>query len=572
MLGVLAAIVVVGSVAVGLSGFAVLHRAVRANFIERLRVETATVATWAASGAASDLQDFAVRAGGGLGVRVTLIDAEGAVLADSAKSREGVLGMENHLGRPEIQAARTRGLGESFRRSDTTNVEYFYSARLVGGGGPVRYVRIALPASRVSEVEAHYGWILFTAVVLAMGLLATAAYWGVRRLSRPLERMVGAVERVARGELGAAIPEEGPEEARRLAASVDRMKQSLVESLQQVEREHGLLSSVVAGMQEGLLLVGRDRRVRLANPALRQIFDLNFEPAGHLLAEAIRHPPAVRVVERALAEGVELRESVLGLPGSGRSFEIHAASLGPEQGVLALFFDITRLEALENVRQEFVANVSHELRTPLTSIKAFVETLVSGRLEDAANSLRFLEIIGKHVDRMQALIDDITDLSRIETGAVKLELQAVDATEVAREVVEHLRPSIERHGVRVKLELPAPFRVWSDPRRLEQLLTNLVGNAVKFNRPGGEVRLGGRSDGDRSVLFVEDTGIGISTENLERIFHRFYRVDEARSREAGGTGLGLAIVKHLMRLHGGRVHVESELGSGSRFTLEFPAP
>ncbi len=570
LLWVLIGVLLAGSLAAALGGVWVLRLAVRDNFAGRLRAETATLARWITETPATDPQRFAENAAARLGARVTLIAADGRVVADSAKDREGVRLMDNHLGRPEIQAAMRRGFGESLRLSASTNVEYFYSAHRIEGSGPVAYVRLALPAADISVVQARYAGWLSLVVIGTLLVMAAIAIFGVRAMSKPLERMSATAERIAAGDLALEAAERGPDEVRRLAGSLNRMKRTLLEQVAEAERERSLLSSVVSDMQEGLLLVGPDLRVRLCNRALREIFELPRDPAGALLAEVVRHPAVVRVIERALARGREIRESVTRFPGSGRSFDVHATPLSPELGVIVLFFDITRLERLEGVRREFVANVSHELRTPLTSIKAFVETLLGGGLEDRDNALRFLGIIAKHADRMQALIDDITDLSRIETGAVELELGSVDAAQLAREVVTQLRPQIERHGVTLENELPAPFPVWTDRRRLEQLLTNLIDNAVKFNRRGGRVTIGGTAQGRWTTLFVEDTGIGIPEGARDKIFNRFYRVDPARSREAGGTGLGLAIVKHLMWLHGGRVRVDSELGRGSRFTLEFP--
>ncbi|MDX1390678.1 MAG: ATP-binding protein, partial [Acidobacteriota bacterium] len=300
------------------------------------------------------------------------------------------------------------------------------------------------------------------------------------------------------------------------------------------------------------------------------------DPAGHLLAEVVRHPEITRDVERVISTGEDVRESVIRMGGSGRAFEVHITALSdaPPRGactVLVLFFDITRLEALESVRREFVANVSHELRTPLTSIKAFVETLIEGRLEDRKHSLKFLKIAQKHADRMNALIDDLTDLSLIETGAITLDLRVVDAAGVAREVAEQLESKAEEREVQLEVDLEPPFAVRADRRRLEQMLLNLADNAIKFNRPGGRVRIAGSRRENRPVLLVQDDGIGIAENDREKVFHRFYRVDPDRSRRAGGTGLGLAIVKHLVRLHGGSVRVESELGGGTTFFLEFPA-
>jgi two-component system phosphate regulon sensor histidine kinase PhoR len=559
-----------GAVAVGIGAALLIRGALRDDLLERIRAETAMLAEWSAGLPQEQAQPFAVRAAARLGVRVTLIDAGGAVVGDSSKDAEGVRGMDNHLDRPEVQGARLRGSGESLRLSGTTNVQYFYSAAIVEGGGPVKYARIALPATHVQAAQSRYQWLIGTVVLLAMLLFAIVGYLAVRRLSKPVERMGETAVRIADGELDLVVPHAGRDELGQLAQSVNRMKGTLLERIDELRDEHALLGSVTSDMKEGLLVVDRDRRVRLANRAISEIFDLVFEPTGHLLAEVVRHPAVIEVVEAALAQGVERGQHVVRVTGTERSFELHATPLAGGIGVIVLFFDITRIEALEGVRREFVANVSHELRTPLTSIKAFVETLLSGGLQDRENSLKFLAIIGKHADRMQALIDDITDLSRIETGAVELSVELLDVREVARDVVDDLRLAIEQHDVDVRVELAEPFLVPADRRRLEQVLTNLIDNAVKFNRPGGAVHVRGETVEGRPTITVEDSGIGIAADSLEKIFHRFYRVDPARSREAGGTGLGLAIVKHLMRLHGGRVRVESELGVGSRFILEFP--
>lgn len=577
LLLILIATALAGSALVGVGSVWLLREATREHYAARIRAETALLEDRVRVGA-DDYQALAVEAGKSLGVRITLISPDGVVVGDSAKGIQGVLEMENHLGRPEIQTALSRGAGESFRRSDTTNEEYFYSARLVGREEPVGFVRIALPSSRLNEVQSRHARLVTGIVLLAMLLLTGVAYAAVRRISKPVERMSDLADRTARGDLDVEVPDRGMDEVSRLGASVNRMKRALMEKIGELQDERVLFSSVIGGMREGLLVVGPDRRIRLANDALLRIFDLREDPSGGLLAEVVRHPTVIRDIEAAIEDGGETTgETVIRMDGPGHAFELHVTPLaakeaGEGHSVLALFFDITRLEALEGVRRTFVANVSHELRTPLTAIKAFVETLIDGDLQDRDHSLEFLEITRKHVGRMEALIDDLTDLSLIETGAITLEIAEVDASAVARDVFEQLKPRAVRSEVRLDSRLPTPFPVQADRRRLEQVLTNLIDNAIKFNKPGGEVRIGGRIDADRRILEVEDTGTGIPSESREKIFHRFFRVDPDRSREAGGTGLGLAIVKHLMRLQGGSIRVDSELGIGTRFELDLPSP
>jgi two-component system phosphate regulon sensor histidine kinase PhoR len=354
-----------------------------------------------------------------------------------------------------------------------------------------------------------------------------------------------------------------------------RLFSELADRVEDGRRESRLLQSVVGAMKEGMVVLGHDRKIRVANEAFRQLFRTPFDPVGRLLAEVVRDPAVFRELEASLPPGGEIRESLLHLPGPGRSFELRVSPLAGSSsdepaGALILFFDVTRLEALERVRREFVADVSHELRTPLTSIKAFVENLIEERLVDTDESLKFLEIVRKHADRMGALIDDLTDLSLIETGAVALELVPLDAGEIAREVFGQFAFRAESAGIALRLDLETPFPLIADRRRLEQVFVNLVDNAIKFNKRGGTVRIAGAIYEGRPRITVEDTGTGIPAGAHEQVFHRFFRADKARSRELGGTGLGLAIVKHLMRLHDGQVWVASELGRGSTFTLEFP--
>ena len=545
--------------------------------LKRVRLEAdLLVQTLRQSAPDADRQAFALEAGRRLDLRVTLVARDGTVLGDSARDRAGLATLGNHLDRPEIVAAARHREGESRRRSESTGIDYLYVARRVDGAAPVGFVRLALPIERLTAARARMRTTLLLLAGATFVVVLGAAWPLAGRLTRPVEVMSATAERAAGGEFHLDVPWERSDEISRLAAAVDRMRRALLGQIEDSERERRVLLSVIGGMKEGLVLVDADRKVRLANDAFRSIFGVSFDPNGHLLAEVIRNPTVMRDLDAALEEEHRASASVVQAADTGRAYELRVtplpAAAGGRPGALILFLDITRLEALERVRREFVANVSHELRTPLTSIKAFVETLIEGGLRDPDNSLRFLDIVARHADRMQALIDDLTDLSLIETGAVRLAIGPVDVREVAEEVVAQSAPRRAGSNVEVLLELPPGWRVRADRRRLEQILINLLDNAVKFNRPGGTVRLTGADVGGRRLVRVEDTGFGIPAESLDKIFNRFYRVDASRAREAGGTGLGLAIVKHLMRLHAGGVTATSELGRGSVFTLDFPHP
>ena len=415
------------------------------------------------------------------------------------------------------------------------------------------------------------------AVVLGLTVLVvpvTVGWFAYRSLERDVRALTAAVDGADAESHPRVFAAEGRGPAGELASAMTALVADLAGRIDEGRHESRLLQSVIGAMKEGMVVIGPDRKIRVANDAFRQLFRTPFDPVGRLLAEIVRDPAVFRELEAALPSGDEVRETVLHVPGSGRSFELRvsplAAAADQPPSALILFFDVTRLEALERVRREFVADVSHELRTPLTSIKAFVENLLEERLADPVESLKFLEIVRKHADRMGALIDDLTDLSLIETGAVSLDPTPLDAAEIVREVAAQLAFRARAAGVELRLELPSPFPLVADRRRLEQILVNLMDNAIKFGKSGGVVRVGGEVHDGRPRISIADSGIGIPAEVLDKVFHRFFRADKARSRELGGTGLGLAIVKHLMRLHDGQVSVASEQGRGATFTLEFP--
>ena len=336
-----------------------------------------------------------------------------------------------------------------------------------------------------------------------------------------------------------------------------------------------LFEATMGGMREGLLVVDRDMRVVVSNPAVEKLFN----PATgniHLqrITELTRNPTIYSAFLDGL-KGIERTGVKVEVHGVYRKvFDLSVLPLGSvngagAEGALGVFFDVTKTERLELVRQEFLSNVSHELRTPLTAILAFVETLENGALDDRESSRRFLEIIRKNASRMHGLIDDILELTAIEGGNVQLRAAPVDLHFVANEVISSLAAKSSASGITVWNEVPAGVFVFADLRRLEQMLTNLVDNGIKFGRDSGRVTIKYEA-GKRDQITVEDNGEGIPAQHLERLFERFYRVDRARSRDMGGTGLGLAIVKHLALLHGGEVTVESELGKGTAFTIHLP--
>jgi two-component system, OmpR family, phosphate regulon sensor histidine kinase PhoR len=328
-------------------------------------------------------------------------------------------------------------------------------------------------------------------------------------------------------------------------------------------------------MLEGLLLLDRNRKIYLANRAFKNLFGIKIELRGKTVMEALRVHELAELVERAETEK-QVLDYELKLPDlSERWLQVNAAvitnSAGEREGTILVFHDLTRLKQLERTREEFVANVSHELRTPLSLIKGYVETLLDGARDNPEVAVRFLKIIERNTQRLDLLIQDLLTISALESGRIKLTLQPVELRPLVEKIFSDLKPPASNKNIELADQLPM-LTATADANRLEQVLANLVDNAIKYGRPQGAVTVGGKKlDDGKLEIFVQDDGPGIPAEALDRVFERFYRVDKARSREQGGTGLGLSIVKHIVQAHGGEVWVKSELGKGATFFFTLPA-
>lgn len=335
-----------------------------------------------------------------------------------------------------------------------------------------------------------------------------------------------------------------------------------------------LLEATMHSMREGVIVIGMDTRVIAMNDAARSLFKdaENGKAERKRLSELTRHPLINNAFRSTLENGERTQIKLETISNEKRFYDLRVEPLKSNDGnggAIGVFFDITRLERLEKVRQEFLSNVSHELRTPLAAILAYVETLEDGAIEDPENNYRFLNVIRKNSERMQTLVEDILELSSIEAG-IHIEPQETELTPIIEDIIESLAQQAETNHVTIKNEVDKEVAVYADAKRLEQMLTNLIDNATKFNSDGGIVTITHQSNETHDFISVTDTGTGIPPEHLPRIFERFYRVDRARSRDLGGTGLGLAIVKHLARAHVGEATVKSTYGVGSTFTIELP--
>ncbi len=341
-------------------------------------------------------------------------------------------------------------------------------------------------------------------------------------------------------------------------------------------RELAQQQALFNSMSEGVLVLDADGRVRLVNQALERLFGVTGDLRGRTVMEALRLHQVQELVNRTLVEG-QVQEFELELPGldGNRSLHVNSAVVlspdGRQQGIILVCHDLTRLKQLENTRREFVANVSHELRTPLSLIKGYVETLIDGAKDNPEVATKFLNTIEKHADRLTYLIEDLLTISRLESGQIVMNLQRIETHAVVERVIGDLESKAAAKQMRLVNEVPQETMAHADADRLQQVLFNLVDNAIKYGRVAGAVVIGARRKENKQVEFwVRDDGPGIPAEAQTRVFERFYRVDKARSRDAGGTGLGLAIVKHIVQSHGGEVWVESEPGNGATFYFTLP--
>lgn len=510
-----------------------------------------------------------------LNARATFLDAEGRILADSGLSPERIDAHREQGERPEILMARSLGNGSARRVSESNGIAYRYVAHRTDRRGPVGFVRLAVAESDLRRSRVAGLLPILPAMALACGVLVVLSWLLVRRLVGPVASVAAVAQRVVEGDLTVQATVAGSEDMQRLAASVNRMKSALVDRIERVGAEQEFLRSVIDGLDEGLMLVDQGHNVLLLNRSLRTLLRTGPDAEIRLVGEVVRHPAALEHIQACLEDGAEQRTTLKGFGGTLRSFELHVVAVpvpgrSVDRGALALFFDITRLEALERVRQQFIADVSHELRTPVTSIKGALETLAESLESLDPMKQRFLEMACRQADRMSELISDLTDLSRIETGSISLDRRLLPVHELVRTVIETVKSRRKNAATEFRNRVPEDVEALADPRRLEQILLNLVDNGAKFSGPRGTVEIGAAVDAQVLRLVVEDDGPGIPEEYREAVFTRFFRVDKGRTREAGGTGLGLAIVKHLVKLHRGTVRVEERNGGGARFVIELP--
>ena len=506
--------------------------------------------------------------------RVTLIRADGVVLGDTDEDPSL---MENHADRPEFRKAIRGAIGTSVRYSPTLKDRRMYLAIPVEEKGEIcGVVRVSISVAALSDaLKGVYFWIALGGLVIAI-FAALISYFVSRRISRPVEEMKNGAKRFAAGDYDFKLAIPDSEELGGLAEILNQTASKLREEINTITRQHNELDAVLKSMVEGVLAVDMEERLLRLNRAAGELLQVDPEAVrGRNLQEIIRNPDFQNFVFSILKSKKTLEDEIAFHQGQ-KYLRAHGTMLhnakGDEIGALVVLNDVTRLRRLEKVRREFVANVSHELRTPITTIKGFAETLKDGAIRNPEEAERFLEIVAKHADRLNAIIEDLMQLSRIETDADsdQILLETGEIYGVVETAINACEVKAVPRKIKIKLEGAVDLKAKINAPLLEQAVINLLDNAIKYTEPGGVIQVSVETDSSEIRISVKDNGCGIAEEHLPRIFERFYRIDKNRSRKLAGTGLGLAIVKHIAIAHQGRVSVESEPGQGSTFRIHLP--
>lgn len=507
--------------------------------------------------------------------RMTVSLPSGVVLGDS---QEDPAKIGNYSRRPEIKDALMGKVGVTTRYSFISGAKMLYAAVPVfKEENVVAIIRAALPYPSFDvAVKGVYREILVGGV-LVIFLAAALSFSISRRINKPIVQLKEGAARFSDGDLQYRLRVPDSEEFGELAGAMNTMASRLHERFSQITKQRNELEAVLSGMMEAVIVVDTHKRVLQINEAAEDLFGIDRERVkGRSVQEAIRNTDFHRFITRTLAGEESLEGDIVFIGDPEKFLQAHGAILRDEQsrgiGAVVVLNDVTRLKTLENIRRDFVANVSHELKTPITSIKGFLETLKEGAIHDPETAERFLDIIIKHTERLNWIIEDLLSLSRIERDSEKGEipLEPGSLKDVMEAVVKECVPKAQSKDIELVYRCTEEITASMNRTLLEQAIVNLVDNAVKYSDPGKTVTIESLKTSSEIVIKVVDQGCGIPKEHLNRVFERFYRVDKARSRKVGGTGLGLSIVRHIVNAHGGRITVESSPGRGSVFSIHLP--
>ncbi len=519
------------------------------------------VSFWILDTGIIDIREKVEKLGRDTGRRFTLINMDGYVIADSHHDFER---MENHRLRPEFSQALAGNLGTDQRISETTGEELIYVALPLSNQGAIRVAASSIAIADALE-ELYRGALLLT---LLISLLALGVVFLINRnITDPLNDLLIVTKRLQNGEFGRRVLVRSHDEIGQLGRAFNELSMTLEKMFDTIHDRESKLNAVLTSMEDGVLAVNTYRRVILAN---RAVADLIGEDEEALIdkdqAEVIRSFELSEIITDTMNREKSINAEIKLYPGSERTIAVSSSPLEGDEGmtigVVSVLRDITELRRLEQMQNEFVANVSHELRTPLTSIKGFVETILNGKTYDSALVERFLRIVSGETDRMITLINDLLDLSRIESGKQPINMGSVNILQIFTDTITMLQTKADQKEIKIDNCL-RKIMVLGDAKLLRQVAINIVDNAIKYTKPGGRVWIEAKESTNKVKISICDTGVGIPSDQTNRIFERFYRVDKGRSRSMGGTGLGLSIVKHIIDKHKGKISAESQIGKGT---------
>ncbi|MFA5059359.1 MAG: ATP-binding protein [Candidatus Omnitrophota bacterium] len=523
----------------------------------------------------SDADVLADRIGKELNLRVTITLRDGTVVGDSNLSGDEFQTVENHINRPEIQEALTKGLGMDRRYSMTVKKYLLYIAMPFEKEKISGVLRLAMPLSHVEFLESSVKKIIVISLVLVFVFSLGFTFLTSFFISKPLVEMAGIARAMARGDFSRKPSVYSQDEIGELSKALTHMSGEIKEKIEIIEQEKIKLDAVLSSMFEGIMVVDEKGKILMINPSLQKLFFIDASPEHKKPLEVIRHRGVQETVDQILSSQSPMisKEIIIEQPEE-IVFKINAAAIIRNhqlQGAVLVFHDLTELRRLEKIRQDFVANVSHELRTPVASIKGYAETLLSGALDDQENRKEFVHIIHQDSIRLANLINDLLDLSGIESGKMNMVFLSVDIHPTVKLCLNVLEKAIKAKNISVQINIASSLpKAKADEQRLSQVFLNLLDNAVKYTPQDGSIQVNAQAQAGHIRVDIIDNGIGIAENDLPRIFERFYRTDKARSRELGGTGLGLSIVKHIVLAHGGEVFVQSMPGQGSTFSFTIP--
>lgn len=547
----------------------------RENYMDNLRTQLTDQARLVGdasepyfdSGETGDLDALAKRLGEEIDARVTIIDSEGTVLGDS---QEDPAEMENHSDRPEVIEALAGGTGSDVRRSETLYRDMIYvAAAIAPDGDTVGVARVSLPLTRINAAMGHINAVIAVVAMIAAALGILLAFQITRITVDPIRRLTRISQDMAEGNLSQEITVPSRDEVGDLARAFNRMAAKLKEAMALVTAERDRMAIVLESMSDAIFVVDGEGRVTMTNKSAEKVLQVpRDKSSGRHFIEVVRDHEIDALLQQCLKTRTQ-QTGVIELRSKRQLLGVIATPFQEDSGCLLLIQDLTELRRLETVRRDFIANLSHELRTPIASIKALGETLHDGAVEQPSVARDFLEKINLEVDRLAQMVQEMGELSRIESGEAPLQKTPVNVAEVVDRAAGRLKAQADRAGLRLETQVATDLpRVPADEARIEQVLVNLIHNAIKFTPSGGRITVSAKADGGNLVVAVSDTGVGISEDDLPRVFERFYKADRARA--GGGTGLGLAIARHVVEAHGGRIRVESVEGRGATFSFALP--